>query len=66
MNQDVQENELHAYADGQLPEAQRARVESWLLAHPEDAERVKGWHAQNALLRDCFNAVVDELSLIHI
>lgn len=60
MSQDVQESELHAFADGLLPEAERSRVENWLHVHPEDAQRVRDWVAQNAVLRDRFNAVLDE------
>lgn len=48
------EDELHAYADGQLPANDRARLETWLAANPSDAERVAGWMAQNEDLRRVF------------
>lgn len=50
----VTENELMAFADGQLPESDLARIEAWLADHPEDAERVAGWHRQNGAIRDMF------------
>jgi anti-sigma factor RsiW len=37
------DTELHAYLDGELVPADRARVETWLKTHPEDAERLDGW-----------------------
>lgn len=60
MSQDLEESTLHAYADGLLADEERAQVESWLQGHPEDAQRVRDWAAQNALMRDRFNAVLDE------
>lgn len=51
----ISEHDLHAYADGQLDEAARGRVEAWLADHPADAERVRGWQKQNADLRAMFD-----------
>ncbi len=56
----VGELDLHAWADGRLAEGQRAKVEAWLAAHPEDAERVAAYRALNAQLRAHFEAVLDE------
>lgn len=44
-------DELHAYVDGQLPDARRAAVEAWLAANPEAAERVRGWQRDADALR---------------
>lgn len=54
INQTVTEADLHAFADGQLPEQARARIEAWLTDNPGDAARVAGWSAQNAEIRSLF------------
>jgi anti-sigma factor RsiW len=56
----VTEVDLHAYVDGGLSEAAKAEMEAWLRAHPEDAERVRAYAEQNALLRSLYNAVLEE------
>ena len=56
----ITESDLHAYADGLLPEGVLAGVESHLLAHPEDAEKVRAWRELNSALRSAFNPVLDE------
>jgi len=56
----VTEAELHTYIDGVLSEGARAEVESWLASHPEDAERLRAYAEQNALLRSLYNPVLDE------
>lgn len=56
----VTEDELHAYVDDQLPAERRAAVESWLAAHPVDAERVRGWRALRDEIRDRYGRVIDE------
>lgn len=54
------EDDLHAYADGQLEAARRAEVEAWLAAHPEDAARVQAWSRQNHALHEAFDEVLNE------
>jgi anti-sigma factor RsiW len=54
------EDDLHAYADGQLETARRSDVEAWLAAHPEDAAHVHAWAAQNRALHDAFDEVLNE------
>jgi len=54
INPTVTEADLHAYADGQLPEPARARVEAWLNDNPDDAARVAEWTARNAEIRSLF------------
>lgn len=56
----VTEAELHAYVDGLLAEARRVEVESYLAAHPEDAQRVRAWREQNHALRELFDPVLAE------
>lgn len=51
---------LHMYIDGGLSESARAEVETWLRAHPEDAERARAYAEQNALLRSLYSPVLDE------
>ncbi|WP_170933096.1 MULTISPECIES: anti-sigma factor, partial [unclassified Janthinobacterium] len=58
--QAISEAQLHALADGVLPEDQRAAVDAHLRAHPEDAARVDAWQEQNRQLRDLFDPVLDE------
>ena len=53
---DISEEMLHGYVDGQLCEADRRRVEAWLAAHPEKAREVADWQAQNEALRRLFPA----------
>lgn len=50
----VTEADLHAYVDGQLPEAARARVEIWLRENPDEASKVATWRVQNAEIRTLF------------
>lgn len=52
--QTVTETELHAFADGFLTDADRARVEAWLVDHPDEAAAVNRWQAQNAGIKSLF------------
>ena len=56
----VTEADLLAYADGRLAEARRADIETYLAAHPEDAERVHAWRRQNEALRALFDDSLEE------
>ncbi|ANM11283.1 hypothetical protein B5K08_14980 [Rhizobium leguminosarum bv. trifolii] len=51
----VTEADLHAYADGQLPEAARARIEAYLADNPDEAALVAEWQAQNSGIRSLFS-----------
>ena len=51
---------LHAWLDGELLPAQRAEIEAWLDAHPQDAARVRLWAADGDALRAQFDRVLDE------
>ncbi len=56
----VAEAQLHAYVDGALSDGARAEVEAWLAAHPEDAERLRAYSEQSAVLRSVYNPMLDE------
>jgi anti-sigma factor RsiW len=56
----VTEAELLAYVDGQLPEARRVDVETWLAARPDEAGRIADYRRQDEELRALFNPVLDE------
>src|SRR5204862_3422270 len=56
----VTEDELHAYVDNELPAERRGDVETWLMAHPDEAERVRSWRAMAEALHARYDAVADE------
>lgn len=53
-NPSVTEADLHAYADGQLPETARARIEAFLADNPDEAAMVAEWQVQNTGIRSLF------------
>jgi anti-sigma factor RsiW len=57
---DITEADLHAYADGQLEEARRLRVEAHLANDAEAAEGVRVWREQGEALRVLYNPVLNE------
>jgi anti-sigma factor RsiW len=58
--QAISEAQLHALADGVLPEEERAAIDAHLRAHPDDAARVDAWRAQNRQLRALFDPVLEQ------
>jgi anti-sigma factor RsiW len=56
----ISETDLHAYVDKLLPEAQRVEVEDYLASHPDEAERLQAYQAQNLALKELFNPLLDE------
>lgn len=50
----IDENELHAFVDGQLDEGRAAAVEAYLNANPEKAAEVAQWAEQNEAIRAAF------------
>ena len=60
MNAPISEEDLHAYADGQLDGVRLTQLESWLVAHPEHREQVAVWRTQSAKLHCVYDAVLDE------
>lgn len=51
----VTEADLHAYADGQLAETARARVEAFLADNPDEAAMVAEWQGQNTGIKTLFS-----------
>jgi anti-sigma factor RsiW len=51
---------LHAYADGQLGEVERAAVERYLAANPDSAADVAAWQRQNEAMRALFPSTAGE------
>lgn len=51
---------LQAWLDGELPPPERAAVETWLQAHPEEAARVRLWAADRDALRQRLDAELAE------
>ena len=60
MTAPISEDDLHAYADGQLDAARLLPVEAWLSAHPEQRALVEAWRAQSSALHQRYDAVLDE------
>ncbi|MFA5913687.1 MAG: anti-sigma factor [Burkholderiales bacterium] len=56
----ITESDLHAYADGQLDETRRLRVEAHLAHNAPAAENVRAWREQNEALRALYNPVLNE------
>jgi anti-sigma factor RsiW len=56
----ISENDLHAYADGQLDEARRLRVQAHMAHDAEAAENVRVWREQNQALRAFYNPILNE------
>lgn len=56
----ITESDLHAYADGQLDDARRIRVDAHLAHDAEAAESVRAWREQNENLRALYNPVLNE------
>lgn len=59
----IEEEQLHAYVDGELDAKERERVEAYLEAHPEAAAMVAEWAAQNAALQALFPAADHPIEL---
>lgn len=56
----ISEDDLHAFADGQLAPARLTQVEAWLAAHPEHRQQVEDWRALSARLHRTYDRVLDE------
>jgi anti-sigma factor RsiW len=67
----VNEDDLHAYVDGQLPAERREIVEDHLRQNPDAAQRVADFQAQRQAIRAAFaspaaDKLPPQLSLAHI
>lgn len=60
MNTPMSEDDLHAYADGQLRAPRLQQVEAWLSMHPERRAQVEAWRNQAAALHRAYDRVLDE------
>lgn len=56
----ITEADLHAYADGQLPDARRLEVEAYLAGRPDDQARVQAWLRDSEALRALLAPVLAE------
>ena len=56
----VNDAELHAWVDGQLPPGRAEAVAAWLLLHPEDARRAQDWQSQRLGLQALQRSVLEE------
>ena len=54
----IEEYDLQAYVDCRLDPAHRAEVEEYLAAHPDQADRVRAFARQNAMLQALFDPVL--------
>lgn len=53
----ITEEELHAYLDGELPDAQRASVEAYLREHPDDARLLEAYRLDGESIARIFSHV---------
>lgn len=58
-NDDIGEDDLHAYVDGHLPAERHRLVEQWLKDNAEAAATVATWQAQTVALREIFQPIAD-------
>jgi anti-sigma factor RsiW len=58
--------ELAAYADGELQGAARARVQAWLVGHPEAADEVAAVRSLDRLCRAAGPSVPDEAAWANV
>lgn len=56
----ISTDDLHGYADGQLPPGRAAEVEAYIAAHPSAARQVEDYRAINAALHRALDGVLDE------
>lgn len=60
MSAPISEDDLHAYADGQLDPKRLLLVETWLAGHPQRRAQVDEWRVQSARLHRAYDHVLDE------
>lgn len=60
MSAPISEDDLHAFADGQLAPARLTQVEDWLAMNPEYRRQVEDWRALSARLHCAYDRVLDE------
>jgi anti-sigma factor RsiW len=60
INMPPNDNDLHAYVDRQLSEADQRRMETYLDNHPDVAARVKAWQQDAQHLRAALSAALQQ------
>ena len=66
MKPDITEAELHAWLDGELPDARRSEVESFLAAHPDYSTRIDAYRRNDQALAARYDGVLDEAVPAHL
>ena len=56
----ISDDQLSAFVDGELGDAEHAQVQAWLAEHPEDAARAARFTADADALRGLLGPVIDE------
>lgn len=56
----ITDDDLHAWLDGELSHERMQQVASYLAAHPDEAQRVAAWRAQNEALRALYDPILDD------
>jgi len=56
----IGDEQLSAWVDGELDDAEAARVRAWLQEHPEDEARVAHWAADRTALQALFAPAMNE------
>jgi anti-sigma factor RsiW len=56
----ITEQELLAFADGQLDSTRMAAVEKYLEDHPRANDKINAWRAQNAAISALYGNIIDE------
>lgn len=56
----ITEADLHGYVDGALESGHRAEVEAYLADHPDIAQRVRRYEAQQGMLRQALGPIAEE------
>ena len=56
----IDEWALHAFADGEVADDQRAEIEAYLRGDPQAARQVEIWRQQKVALRQAFDGVLEE------
>ncbi|MBT2339135.1 MULTISPECIES: anti-sigma factor family protein [Pseudomonas] len=60
INMPPSDNDLHAYVDRQLSEADRRLVDTYLANHPDVAARVRAWQQDAQHLRSAFSGALQQ------
>ncbi|MGE5337552.1 MAG: anti-sigma factor family protein [Gemmatimonadota bacterium] len=66
MKHAIEENELHAYVDGQMPASERERFEALLRDDAAARDSARAYLAQNEALHAAFDGVLAEPHALHL